>query len=145
MNTPSLFGSDQIDPKTDAAPAATRAGVKNKNFHPHYTSSHCVPPSHHSAPVGTSKIAAQKIAGVSESIGARILHVLYCEGEHGLTDDEGEALLGIKPQSYTPSRRKLVLSGLVVDSRHRRDTSSGRPAAVWVLAPSHQGPDGGAV
>ena len=53
---------------------------------------------------------------------------------HGLTDDAGEALLRIKPQTYTPRRGELVRLGLVVDSGERRLTSSGRPVAVWIDA-----------
>lgn len=68
-------------------------------------------------------------------------------GSHGASADEGEAVLGFKPQTYTPRRGELVALGLVVDSGRRPNTASGRPAAVWVTAnhvPPAPKPEGGA-
>lgn len=92
------------------------------------------PPAHRNAPPGTSAVAAQRIAGHAGTQRGRILDLIAAQGPHGLTDDEGEAALGIRPQSYTPRRGELVALGLVVDSGVRRSTESGRPAAVWVAA-----------
>jgi hypothetical protein len=143
MKIPILYGSDEIQSKIDAAPAATRAGVRIKNYRPNSIPKRNDPLSHHSVPVITSEVTAQ-VADVSVSIRARILDVLHSEGEHGLTDDEGEIYLDIKSQSYTPSRRGLVKSEHVVDSGRKRDTSRGRPAAVWVLTRYKREANGGA-
>lgn len=86
------------------------------------------------APNGTSEVAAQRIAVVAAPLRERILAAIVEAGAQGLTDDEGEALLTIKPQTYTPRRGELVRRHLVVDSGERRPTSSGRPAAVWIDA-----------
>jgi len=106
------------------------------------------PKAHHRAPPGTSEVAAKRIAGYARTQRECILALIRERGEDGLTDDEGEAELGIKPQSYTPRRGELVEIGCIVDSRRRRLTASGRPAAVWVT-PNHAQPhddktDGGA-
>jgi hypothetical protein len=105
------------------------------------------PPARHNAPAGTSGVAADRIAGHAKDLRARVLAFIVGQGPHGATDDEGEAFLGIKPQTYTPRRGELVALGLVVDSGRRRNTASGRPAAVWVT-PNHvhpsPKPEGGA-
>ena len=90
------------------------------------------PPAHHNAPAGTSVFAAVKIAPVAPNIRERVFDFIRESGPNGATDDEGEAALGMKSQSYTPRRRELAKSGRVVDSGQRRQTSTGRSAAVWV-------------
>lgn len=129
MNTP---------PRNDAAPLAGGAGVNGPNTSPDSTFAKLplTPPTHHNAPAGTSSIAADRIAGYTKDLRARVLAFIMAQGAHGATDDEGEAVLGIKPQTYTPRRGELVKERLVVDSGRRRNTASGRPAAVWVT-PSH--------
>lgn len=113
------------------APAATRAHAGKQSATP--DPKQTLPaPSHHAAPRGTSEIAAQQIGKAAPNLRQRIFDAIAAAGPRGLTDDEAEALLGIKPQSYTPRRGELVRLGLVVDSGERRPTSSGRPAAVWV-------------
>lgn len=102
------------------------------------------PPAHHNAPAGTSEVAAKRITGHARTQHARILALIHERGAEGLTDDEGEAQLGIKPQSYTPRRGELVKIGLVVDSGKRRNTDSKRPAAVWVTPEHAPKPKGGA-
>jgi len=100
---------------------------------------------HHRAPRGTSEVAAKLIADHALIQRDRILTLIRESGAKGVTDDEGEAELGIKSQSYTPRRGELVAMGFIVDSRRRRLTVSGRPAAVWVTpnhAPSDTEPDG---
>jgi hypothetical protein len=98
------------------------------------------PPAHHNAPAGTSGVAAGRIAGHAKDLRARVLAFIVEQGPHGATDDEGEAALGIKPQTYTPRRGELVALGLVVDSGRRRRTASGRPAAVWIVPRFATGP-----
>lgn len=99
-------------------------------------------PAHHNAPPGTSDAAARRIEAHASTTRSAIHDFIRDRGPHGATDDEGESMLGIKPQSYTPRRGELVALGLVVDSGQRRKTESGRPAAVWVTpehAPTREG------
>jgi len=113
-----------------------------------------IAPARHNAPAGTSDRAAGRIASHAKDLRARVLAYIVGQGPHGSTDDEGEAVLGIKPQTYTPRRGELVKLGLVVDSGRRRNTAGGRPAAVWIastfatIAPVTPGdaprPEGGA-
>jgi hypothetical protein len=103
------------------------------------------PPARRNAPPGTSDKAAERIAGFSGILRDRVQAYIASCGANGSTDDEGEAALSIKPQTYTPRRRELVILGIVVDSGSRRATSSGRSAAVWVLREHAAPPDGGAV
>ncbi len=123
-------------PFKDAAPLAGRAGVNDSNSHPDRTSAcaHMKPPSHHHAPAGTSSVAAARIGPQVRTQRERVRAFIASRGPEGATDDEGEAALAMRPQSYTPRRRELVKLGLVVDSGRRRATASGRPAAVWVAA-----------
>lgn len=85
-----------------------------------------------SAPHGTSSVAAGRISSAAPTIRDRVLAFIRDRGQAGATDEEGEAALRIKPQTYTPRRRELVQLGLVGDSGRRRRTDAGRPAAVWV-------------
>ena len=147
MNTP---------PRNDAAPTGIGAGVNGRNTPPDSTLARLplIAPARHNAPPGTSGAAAGRIASHAKDLRARVLAYIVGQGPHGSTDDEGEAVLGIKPQTYTPRRGELVNLGLVVDSGRRRNTASGRPAAVWIastfatIAPVKPGdaprPEGGA-
>lgn len=132
MNTP---------PRNDAAPLAGGAGVNGPNTSLDSTLARLplTPPARHNAPAGTSGVAADRIAGHAKDLRARVLAFIVEQGPHGATDDEGETALGIKCQTYTPRRGELVALGLVVDSGRRRNTASGRPAAVWVT-PNHATP-----
>lgn len=134
MNTP---------PFDDAAPLAGGAGVNGPNTSPDLTRLSLSPPARHNAPAGTSGVAAQRIARPAKDIRARVLAFIVSQGPHGATDDEGEAVLKIKPQTYTPRRGELVALGLVADSGKRRNTESGRPAAVWVSHEHAPKPEGG--
>jgi len=90
------------------------------------------PPARRNAPAGTSDLAAVRIGGHAAKLRERVYAFIVGRGADGATDDEGEAALGIKPQTYTPRRGELVALALVVDSGNRRKTASGRPAAVWI-------------
>ena len=92
------------------------------------------PPAHHNAPAGTSSVAASLIAGHAKDLRSLVLAFIVRQGPHGATDDDGESDLGIRCSTYTPRRGELVKLGLVVDSGRRRNTASGRPAAVWVAS-----------
>lgn len=61
----------------------------------------------------------------------RVLLAIY-ESEEGLTDAEQQEILGLGPQSQTPRRRELVLTGHIEDSGAIRLTPSGSEAVVWV-------------
>ena len=136
-------------PENDAAPTGIGAGVNGPNTSPDSTFVRLplTPPARRNAPQGTSDVAAGRIAGYAKDLRARVLAFIVEQGPHGATDDEGEAVLGIKPQTYTPRRGELVALGLVVDSGRRRNTASGRPAAVWATpnhSPASPKPNGGA-
>lgn len=123
----------------DAAPGGAGAGVNGPSDAHKFTRLRLTPPARHNAPAGTSGVAADRIAGHAKDLRARVLAFIVEQGPHGATDDEGETALGIKCQTYTPRRGELVALGLVVDSGRRRNTASGRPAAVWVT-PNHAHP-----
>lgn len=128
----------------DAAPAATGASVNQSNVSPDSTLANLplIPPSHHNAPVGTSQVAAHRIAGYAAKQRAEVFGVIVREGAEGATDAEIEAATGIRAQSVSPRRGELRALGLIVDSGKRRPTPSGRPAAVWVAkahAPKREG------
>ncbi len=89
-------------------------------------------PFHHDAPKGTSEVAAKRAFPRAKTHAARILALIVARGRHGLTDDEGQRELGILLQSYVPQRVRLLDDGLVRDSKLRRRTVNGFPAAVWV-------------
>lgn len=131
----SLFDPVSPDrpPGNDAAPLAGGAGVNDQRTSPHLTALPPIPPAHHNAPPGTSQIAARRTVSRAPTQRARVHALIRESGADGLTDDEGEALLGLCPQSYTPRRGELVKCGLVVDSERRRNTGSGCPAAVWIV------------
>ena len=65
---------------------------------------------------------------------AAILRAIRDAGAFGLTDHEGERLLRIMPQSYTPRRLELEKAGAIRRTARRRPTYSGRPAIVWIAA-----------
>ena len=146
MIAPNLF--DPGPPKDDDAPRPGSNGASAEDqTSPNLTRLPLTPPARRNAPAGTSSVAADRIAGHAKDLRARVLAFIVEQGPHGAIDDEGEAVLGIKPQTYTPRRGELVALGLVVDSGRRRNTASGRPAAVWVTpnhAPHSPKPEGGA-
>jgi hypothetical protein len=134
-------------PGNNAAPRGGGAGVNGRNSHPNLLRLTLTPPARNNAPPGTSGVAAGRIVGHATTQRVRVLAFIAGQGPHGATDDEAESALGIKPQTYTPRRGELVALGLVVDSRRRRNTASGRPAAVWIAATHADrspGADGGA-
>lgn len=131
-----LFDAALPDPGNGAAPLAGGASADRPNTPRDHSLAGLTltPPARHNAPAGTSRVAADRIAGHTKDLRARVLAFIVEQGPHGATDDEGEAALGIKPQTYTPRRGELVALRLVVDSGRRRNTASGRPAAVWIGA-----------
>ena len=136
MTLPTLFDPRPPDPGDDAAPLAGGASVNKPTGHRENTAQDVAPPASRNAPPGTSDVAAARIASHTAELRDRILRFVTSRGVHGATDDEGETTLGIMAQTYTPRRGELVRQGLLVDSRERRPTRSGRPATVWVT-PEH--------
>lgn len=92
-----------------------------------------MPPAHHNAPRGTSDVAARRIRGAVPRLLDRVFAFLASRGEDGATDEEAATVLRLKAQTFTPRRGELVKAGLVVDTGRRRSTTSGRPAAVWIV------------
>jgi hypothetical protein len=141
---PTAGGSDKPPPPAPAITPSVPESAKTASTPIRSTKAiRLMPPARRNAPPGTSDTAAERIAGCSGTLRDRVqAHIASC-GESGSTDDEGEAALSMKPQTYTPRRGELVTLGIVADSGRRRPTSSGRPAAVWVLREHAAQPDGG--
>lgn len=136
-------------PRNDAAPSGNGASANRSNTSPDSTLARLLltPPARNDSPAEMCVVAADRIAGHAKDLRARVLAFIVGQGPHGATDDEGEAVLGIKPQTYTSRRGELVALGPVVDSGRRRNAASGRPAAVWIastLATSGPAASGGA-
>ena len=79
----------------------------------------------------TSVAAAEAIAPNAASLRLRVLEAIRARPE-GLTDEEGQTLLGMEGNTYRPRRRELEKAGRVKLSLGTRLTRSGRAAAVWV-------------
>lgn len=80
----------------------------------------------------TSHQAAAKILGRTGSKRRQVFE-LIAEYSHGLTDEQIQTKLRMNPSTQRPRRVELVDAGLIEDSGHRRTTTSGTKAAVWVL------------
>lgn len=128
----------------DAAPGGAGAGVNGPNDAHNFTRLPLTPPARHTAPAGTSAVAADRIAGYAAKQRADVLAVIVRAGAFGATDADIEAATGIRAQSVSPRRGELRALGLVVDSGRRRPTPRGRPAAVWVTPNHAPKPEGGA-
>lgn len=92
------------------------------------------PPAHHRAPVGTSDVAARRIAGHAGTLRAAVRALLRERGEYGATDQEIQDALSLPSNTQIPRRWELMNTGEVVASGRKRPTRSGRPATVWVLS-----------
>ncbi len=80
----------------------------------------------------TSEAAADSVQSASGRLRAVVFaHVKRC-GAGGATCDEVEAALEMRHQTASARVRELVLGGHLRDSGQRRQTRSGRNAAVWV-------------
>lgn len=62
----------------------------------------------------------------------RVLNVIAGVGEHGVTDERIQRLLGMSPNTQRPRRLELVKGGWIKDSGKVRKTVSGAYATVWV-------------
>lgn len=80
----------------------------------------------------TSQAAAKAIKPVLNVLQQAVLDFLRKCGDSGATDEEGIDATAITASSYRPRRIELCDAGLVRDSGRKRETRSGRAAAVWV-------------
>lgn len=129
MMTCSLF------PENDAAPLAGGAGVNRSGTH--NDDSHArnvLSPTVVQNSRATSYQASDRIAKRAPSQRVRVHTFSRKYGRRGATDDEGEAELRTKTQSYTPRRRELVRLGLMKGSERRRSSASGSRTVVWIAA-----------
>lgn len=83
----------------------------------------------------TSKAAADQIKPSAAGLRAKVLQYLEDQSLKGATDDEIQVALDMNPSTQRPRRIELVEAGAVKDSGSRRQTRSGRNAAVWVAVP----------
>lgn len=130
-----LFDLRPPTPRGDAAPPGSGAHVNSAIGAAELINLPLTAPARRNAP-GTSRTAADRIGIAAKALRAKVLDYIVERGNAGATDDEGEAVLGIKSQTYTPRRGELVKLGLVIDSGARRPTTSGRAAVVWVASAS---------
>lgn len=83
----------------------------------------------------TSRAAAESLP--TSSTATQRMRVLDCireAGSRGRTDCEIQDLLGMQGNTQRPRRLELLDRGLIRNSGETRKTSSGRKAAVWVVA-----------
>lgn len=131
-------------PKNDATPLAGGAGVNRWDKQPDSTARlQLVPPVRSDAP-GTSHLAAHRIKGFAGTQRARVLVFIRSRGEHGATDPEIAAGIGIPIQSVNPRRGELAALGEIVLNGQTRPSPSGRPARVWIAAEFAAKLEGGA-
>jgi hypothetical protein len=94
----------------------------------------------------TSKAAAVSMRVQAKSLKEQVYDAIRTAGYRGLTDDEGQALLGMDGNTYRPRRVSLADEGRVYVARkivtlagttHQdrvniiRKTRAGRDAVVW--------------
>ena len=80
----------------------------------------------------TSRAAAVAIAPKFGAMTRSVL-LLLARYQLGLTDEEGQKILGMEGNSYRPCRVTLADKGFVKDTGNRRKTSHKRPAVVWAI------------
>jgi hypothetical protein len=83
----------------------------------------------------TSIAAAKLMDGKRSTLLAKLYYALLGMLPDGLTDEEGQALLGMDGNTYRPRRVELQEAGLVADGKLTRKTKSKREAVVWVAVP----------
>ena len=83
----------------------------------------------------TSMAAAKLMEGERAPLLAQIYYALLGLLPDGLTDEEGQDLLGISGNTYRPRRVELGEAGLVKSSLTTRKTKAKREAVVWTAVP----------
>lgn len=63
-----------------------------------------------------------------------VLDFLVERGDQGATDEEVSIALDMRLYTAAPRRNELLRDGWIVDSGRRRRTTTGSPAAVWILS-----------
>ena len=131
----------QMDLFGNGTPPSANTGDAEKYLTPKHTRSRRspLPPYRKNAPKGTSDAAAAFIAPHTPNQRSRVFDAILSAGAWGLTDEEGQALTGIKVQSYTPRRRELAQAGVIRETGERRKTVSGCTAAIWVAVSKREG------
>lgn len=81
----------------------------------------------------TAVAAALNVQGITGT--DKVLIALYNAGDHGLMDDEHEAINDLERDSAGKRRGEFMDGnpGLIVDTGRTRTTRRKRPAAVWML------------
>lgn len=88
----------------------------------------------------TSKAAAEAISDKVPSLRRQVFDFIASKGLGGATDEEIGDALKMPGSTVRPRRGELVDGGLVVETRQRRSTKSGRQAIVWVAKKNLDGP-----
>ena len=78
----------------------------------------------------TSSLSAMKTAPRFNERSLFLLKHLALYG--GMTDQQGQEILGMAGDSYRPLRVRLTQLGMVADSGETDTTPSGRKAVIWV-------------
>lgn len=87
----------------------------------------------HGDDIDTSHIAAERAEGLAAKHKALVYAVLHQNGP--LASEQIAAKTGLDPLQVMKRISDLRNENAVVDSGERRQTRTGRPAAVWKLAP----------
>lgn len=122
-------------PNNDAAPLAGGACVNCRTTSVARTVAQLptAAPVRRNAP-DTSRAAADRIAGATGKLRARVFDLLQALGDNGATDQEIQDALQMPVSTETPRRWELVRAGLVVASGRKRKTRSNCSAIVWVVS-----------
>ncbi len=86
------------------------------------------PPAQRHSP--TSVAAGERIEPKAGTLRARVLDAIRGAVD-GLTDEEGQKLTGINPNTYRPRRVELWEAGWIVHRNRTRKVTSGNDAVVW--------------
>lgn len=88
-----------------------------------------LPYQHHSPTSFMSAVLSEPLARTDSEL---VLAVVSAAGTSGLTDEEIQRETGLAGSTERPRRIELCRKGKLIAASHRRNTSSGRPAMVWV-------------
>lgn len=84
---------------------------------------------------GTSRAAAESVAGQATALRDRVLVIYSARPEGGLTADEVASILKIDKGTVRPRVSELVKMGELERTGRRRPNASGRQATVWKIKP----------
>lgn len=86
----------------------------------------------------TSIEALQSIETEIPNITERVYRYILSKGDEGITDDAGFKALGMNPNTYRPCRINLYKKGLVLNTKSKGTTESGRKAWKWKAVPKSE-------